>query len=64
MEFSLGGRDMAPLTISTLLLSPPLVPGPSVICEEREIDISHCVINLYDSTLLARAQRARQGTAS
>lgn len=51
VEFSLHGKDAAPFTV---LISPPQVPSPSALLDEREIDISHFMINLYDNTLLAR----------
>lgn len=60
-EFSLQGKDVAPFTV---LLSPPQVPSPSAFPDEREIDVSHSIINLYNNTLLAGAQCALQGTAS
>jgi hypothetical protein len=57
-------RNRLRLSSSTLLSSPPQVPSPSAVCNEREIDISHSAINLYDNMLLARAQHAQQGTTS
>lgn len=48
----------------TVVPSPPQVPRPSAFPDERKSDISHFIINLCDSTLLAGAQRARQGPAS